>query len=691
MSLKRLGLLLGFLLSSQFFWSQELDSLSYESLKEVSLRSKKTGASKVVSGEIELTEKEIDNTPITLGERDIFKWIQRTPGVQQGSEGQSGLLVRGGNSGMNLTFLDGIYLHNSSHLGGIFSLINSDFVQKLKFHKSGFDAQFGGRLSSVTEVTTKTNFKDFFVKSSVGLLTSKITLGVPLKTLDSKLLISGRRTYLDLIQPLFLNDVGNETTALGEGKSYFFYDYLIKSQSNLGDKNQLDLLYYETKDQYTNDNEAINTQSHWQNSIYGMHFKSNLNRNLKNDFFLSKSQYQLFFSGFFHPINYDLTSNYQKIEIKDRVKLKLDQHRVSGGVSFEQIQNLPKLFTANIEDNAFEIANQQSFQYSYLNFFLDDEFEPFEDLKFKIGLRYSNFNIKASTLFNTYQNGVFEPRLSVNYEFKDQEYVKFSYQNLNQFEHQSFISTYSTPIDFFLPSHQDLKPQKVNQWSLSYAKVRALYDFEISPYYKTIDHYTEFLQGSLNTLFLENLYDDIVAGNLFSYGVEFSTAFKINHKLNGNLNYTFSRTKAKFNDVNNGAYFPVVFDRPHNLNTSLNYKWSSKIDLGMSFIFTSGQNFTPPEFIRIIDGTPIITFGQRNSRRYPNYHRLDLYANVVLKKTVKKSSKLNFTLYNVYNRKNPFFITYNVGGFEQSMDGVRSEIETLFPLIPTITWIYSYK
>lgn len=322
-----------------FFWmcsfniyaqKQDANTLkSPEKLETIFLNNRsKSSGSKVVSGQIVFDEEVIESSPTILGEKDVFKLLQLTPGVQQGSEGQSGLLVRGGNQGMNLVYLDGVYLHNSSHLGGLFSLINSDFVKKLTFYKTSFDATQGGRLSSITNIDTKDSFDTFFLKGSLGLVTSKLTTGIPIKELKTKILVSGRRTYLDIIQPLFINNVNNENenSALGKGKKYFFYDYLFKVSTKLSDKSKFNFLSYNTADKYVDDNGVDVSKSIWKNSIYGFNWKYRISKKFRNEFYFSKSKFNLNMKGDFFPIRFNINSSYNQVSIKNQLLIRTNNH-----------------------------------------------------------------------------------------------------------------------------------------------------------------------------------------------------------------------------------------------------------------------------------------------------------------------------------------------------------------------------
>ena len=194
----------------------------------------------------------------------------------------------------------------------------------------------------------------------------------------------------------------------------------------------------------------------------------------------------------------------------------------------------------------------------------------------KLGLRYTNFN----KLYN-----VFEPRISTNYQFLRDQFLNFSFQNLYQFLHQAAISSQNTPIDFYLPSNQSLKPQESQQISLGYGVIYDLFTVEIDAYFKNIQNYIEFRNGSLHNLFSNDIYGDISVGTLTSYGAEFSMKYQ-KKQLKANLSYTYSKSKAQFDELNDGLQFPVVFDRPHNFNILLNYQVNKRLTLGTLFLLT---------------------------------------------------------------------------------------------------------
>ncbi len=664
-----------------------------EVLKEVVLSNQpKNSASKVVSGEVVYSSEEIEKLPYVLGEKDVIKILQYTPGVQPAREGQSGLLVRGGNGSMNLTYIDDVYLHNPSHLGGLFTAVNSDFVKKLTFKKSSFDASQGGRLASITDISTKSDFDKLELQGSIGILTSKLTVGVPLKFANTDVLISGRRTYLDAIQFLFEDNIsGTDDSFLGKGKKYFFYDFLIKTKTEISKKDKIEFLFYNTEDNFR-DTEGINRQAtKWNNQLVGFNWEHKIYKTIRNKVSISKSNYQFRYDGDSYPFVYNFRSEYNVYTIKEEVSMYEGIHFLKVGTEYKLITNLPKNVTGVIGEDPLSIQNEAPYKYNDLSFYIDDRIELTERLKLKLGLRYTSFSAQENENFGSYQNSVFEPRISLNFEVFPEEYIKFSYQNLYQYVHQAIVSTFQSPIDFYLPSNADLNPQNSSQITISYAKNWETFHLELGSYYKSIRDYTEFKNGAIGNLFNSNVYDDIVVGSLTSFGTELSLQKKTEH-FTGMLSYTYSKTRAVFDEINEGNPFPVTFDRPHNLNAIINYQLSSRFSLGVLFSLMSGQTYTPPKDIRIVDEEPVIVFADKNSYRYPTYHRMDVSASYVLNNKKRWKSTLNLTLYNVYNNKNPYVINYNINGdINSGAIGAQPEIESLYPFIPTINWIFSFK
>jgi len=656
-------------------------------LKEVVIRNfSSSQLKKTAPDQIYFSKSDIDRLPFILGEKDVIKLIQYTPGVQQATEGQSGLLVRGGNGSMNLTLLDRIYLHNTSHLGGVFSAINSDFVNSLDFSKAGFDAQYGGRLSSVTDIKTLKPQDSSYFEGSLGMLSTKLTGHLKIDN-KNNILLSGRRTYLEIFKP-FSN---NETSILSKDKNYFLHDFLLKHSFKISGKGDLETTLYLTKDNFKDQTKGRNRRLKWGNTLLGTTYSHAYTNLLSSKTTLSTSAYKFSFGDNDFPFNYSANSTFNVVSLKHFFEYKKSSSNLLKiGIDYNKNKILPKRVSATLQNVPLDILNQETYYYDDISVFGDLEHPISKKTQIKTGLRATLFLAKQNALLDSYKYFVLEPRISLKYKFRDTQAFKFSYQRLNQFVHQATVGAFSLPADFFVISTKSIKPQLVNQYSAGYAFEDNGLQLNSALYYKKVTNYTEFENGSVNNLFLNNIYDDIIVGEFDSFGLELSINKKINN-ITAQLGVTLSRTLAKFNEINNGQYFPTTFDRPININSIFHYRLNKRIELGALFLFTSGQNYTRPSNLRLINERPVLSFESKNASRYPNYHRLDLSCTYAFRSTGKWNSKLNITLYNAYNNKNPFQINFDTrGGVDDASISITENIDYLFPILPTLNWIFSF-
>lgn len=655
-------------------------------LDEVVIRSFSSSQLKrTVPDQIYFSKKDIKRLPFILGEKDVIKLIQYTPGVQQAAEGQTGFLVRGGNGSMNLTMLDNIYLHNSAHLGGLFSTVNSDIVHSLEFSKAGFDASYGGRLSSITDIKTLKSPDSTHYNGSLGLLSTKLTGNIKIDKKNS-LLLSGRRTYLEVFKPFF----GDDSSILGKNKNYFLYDFLTKHSFKIDKKNSIETTLYITRDDFRDQTKGRNRKLKWGNFLLGTTFKHQFSSILSSQTTFSNSFYGFSFEDNDFPYRYQAESTFSVFSINHFVLLEKPSYTLKLGVAYHRNNILPKRVNASVDNSPLEILNQDDYRYDDVNIYGDLNFSISPLLKAKTGLRFTSFFTINNALIDKETFFSMEPRVSLKYKYKENQVFKFSYQRLSQFVHQASVSSYSLPADFFVISTNKIKPQVSNQFSLGYSYEINSLQLNSGVYFKNVANYTEFENGSVNNLFSNNIYEDMLVGEFNSYGFELSVNKKVK-KITAQGSLTLSRTLAKFEEINNGNYYPTTFDRPLNINAIVHYKLNNKLEFGALFLFTSGQNYTKPKDIRILNERPILNFEPKNASRFPSYHRLDLSITYSFKRKRKWSSKLNLTLYNVYNNKNPFQIYYSTNGnVDDTLIEITEKKDNLFPFLPTLNWFFSF-
>lgn len=650
---------------------------------------------KTQSGVVHLSSKDLEQLPFILGEKDIIKILQFTPGVQTGKEGQTGLFVRGGNRSMNLYLIDDIYIHNISHLGGFFSAINPAIARHVSFIRSGIPANYGGRLSSVTDIKTSAKTEQLEINTGIGTVSSQININLPLNKINSSIQIAGRRSYFDLIQPFFRSK--DEASILNRDIKSYFYDGFFKLEHHINKNNQLSFLYYRTKDDFHDINTDNTRDMSWGNDIYGLEWKHIFSSQFYSKMKISNSNYKYNFSGNENPYQYAISSKINNSSFKNTYNFNKNNHQIVFGIAYNYTHNIPKEVSVTVKGEPLSFENPSAFLSHGLSLFLSDEIAFNEKLKINFGLRMSSFfhvgdyfdsftgiQYKRAELVKSFYG--FEPRFNINYLISKKTALKFSYHRIFQYFHQATLSTLSLPIDFVYPSSIHARPQEANQVTLALQKNTHGFKIELESYYNLIQHLTEFKNGSVNNIFNDHMYQDIISGTAQSAGLELSVKKSIG-RTSIIASYALTKSISRFKALNNGDWFSSSFDRPHNLNCLLNFKLNKRWRISATFIFSSGQNYTPPTGIRIINETPIIDYAAKNAMRYPNYHRADLSISYHFKTKQFKSSIIDLTIYNVYNNKNPFFINYKIkGGYAQKSIRITPKINTLFPFMPTIAW-----
>lgn len=665
-------------------------------------------------GKMEMKIETIKALPALFGEVDVLKSIQLLPGVQSAGEGNTGFYVRGGGSDQNLILLDEATIYNAGHLFGFFSVFNGDAVKSVEITKSGMPAYYGGRLASVLDVYQKEgNLKKIQVDGGIGLIFSRITVQGPFKKDKASFIVSGRRTYADvLIQPFL------KKTSPMKGMRFYFYDLNAKINWIVNDKHRLYLGAY-----YGNDNYGFKSKSGNTKAIFNW---GNLAASLRWNYIITP---QLFLntSASFTNYNFGTTMKLDVYEmnLKSGVRdysLKSEltyipsiPHQFKFGVHYVFHTLFPNSYDVHAGETATLSLPVSNPYYAHdLSIYANDEFDICKWLKANAGLRYTHFeHIGAFTryILDDFDNVVdsivykpgkrikqyngLEPRLSLRFLIDENTSIKASYTMNYQYLHQVSMATISLPTDVWMPSTDLIKPQVGHQVSLGcYRNFRSnMFETSIDLYYKWLKNLVEYKDGiNLDAL---NMNEDqlYTFGKGWSYGAEFFVK-KAKGRFTGFIGYTLSFTKRKFDDLNGGKPFYAKYDRRHDLSINLNYEiLRDKLSVAVVWVFASGNTMTIPVGYYFFDGTMITEYSERNAYRMPPYHRLDLSVNWTIKKNDKWETGLNFSIYNVYNRKNPFFIFFET---ETNFTPLQFDLETkayqmsLLPIIPSITWNFSF-
>ena len=644
---------------------------------------------KAQMGVMDVPIRAIKNLPVLLGERDIMKIIQLLPGVQGGQEGTSGFYVRGGNLDQNLVQLDEATVYNPNHLFGLFSTFNINAINNVKLIKGGFPAEFGGRLSSILDITMKEgNKKKYQVEGGIGLLSNNLTIQGPIQKNKSSFIVSARRSHINLLLKAF--------GTAKENLSYKFYDMNAKMNFELGKKDHLFLSFFKGNDiaaynnvnslNYTTDFGNSTGTLRW-NHLFGSKIFSNTSV-IYNDYNLGLSTSQNNFYSQLYTAVKDIT-------VKTDFTITPDtKHKIKTGFNFTRHQLSPASFSAAIPRRGNKLTiNKDSINKLNSNemaFYLGDEFDVSNKFSVNYGIRVPLFTTSGKTY------SFIEPRITTKLSVGPDASIKVSYTRMNQFLHLIPNSTAGLPTDIWVPSSNKTKPQSSTQYALGYFrnfKDNAI-ETSVEVYYKNMDNQVLFGEGRQLRVNV-NLDSLIVSGKGKSYGTEFFIK-KNTGKLTGWISYTLSKTTQQFKDLNFGKEFPFKYDRRHNLAVTASYQFTKTWTFSTVFVYSTGAAFTAPtgristlNSGTIFEGNYFVYEG-RNNYRLASYHRLDL--SVSNNKTVKMFKKHYerewvFGVYNAYSRLNPYFVYFEINALTSQPTAKQV---SLLPIIPGISFNFKF-
>jgi hypothetical protein len=676
---------------------------------------------------IDVSIQQIKNVPALLGETDVLKVLQLLPGVSGGGEGQSGIYVRGGGPDQNLILLDGVPVYNASHLFGFFSVFNADAIKDVTLTKGGFPARYGGRLSSVIEINMKEgNENEFHGEGSIGIIASKLTVEGPIKKGKSSFIISGRRTYIDLLaRPLikaaFRAD-GSEGVA-----GYYFYDFNTKVNYRFSDKDRLYLSFYTGRDKfylnltekdnsiYSDYNFTINTGLGWGNLTTAARWNHVLSPKLFMNTTLTYSRYDFntragaeekeTYKNGAPPYNslYDL----KYLSGINDIAGKLDfdfapnpDHLIKYGANAILHKFNPGEFKTRIKDSDSQTdesvtLGQPKIDAVEFAAYAEDDWKITERLRTNYGLHFSGFNTKNKTYVSL------QPRFNMRYLFDKGWALKGSFSTMRQYIHLLTNETIGLPTDLWLPTTKIVKPQDSWQAALGVAKTLGKdYELSLETYYKEMKNVIAFREGA--SLFQFSDWQGRVAqGDGTAYGTEVFLQKKTG-RLSGWIGYTLSWAWRKFDDLNEGNRFPYKYDRRHDFEIVASYKINKRVKVAATWVYSSGNATTlgDSRYLKPTDYnnqygyyvSQTTHISKRNDFRLNPYHRLDIGVDFTKQKK-RHERTWSFGAYNAYSRNNPFFIYLSEDGSYDAQGNYTKKAQlkqaSLFPIIPYFN--YSFK
>lgn len=650
-------------------------------------------------GRVEVSISQIKQLPAIFGEVDVLKTLQLIPGVQSGTEGSTGFYVRGGGPDQNLLLLDEATVYNASHLFGFFSVFNSDAVRNVELYKGGFPAQYGGRLSSVVDVSLKDgNMKKFSGSGGIGLIASRLTLEVPVIKDTCSVIVSGRRTYLDVFTRA-INAANKKNENWTPIPSYYFYDLNTKVNYILGAKDRLYLSGYFGRDVFGADlNGDFDFGFRWGNATTTARWNHLYSNKLFSNLTAIFTDYNYKIEGSAAGAKFGLGSSIRDYGLKyDFSYQPVNAHTVRFGASYIYhtfgVGNAQ--FSGGTGDSSTSIdINFDSKKYgSELGLYINDDWDINERLRLTAGLRGSGFvNNKVA------YPGI-EPRLATRYKVNEDVSLKASYTAMNQYVQLVSNSGASLPTDIWYPSTEIVKPQFAQQVAAGTTAMlfKDYVSLTYELFYKWMKNQIDFKDGA--NLFLNNNLDkEFVFGRGYSYGSELLLQRK-SGRFTGWLGYTLSWTWRQFDSINNGEPYLPKYDQRHYVTFAGSYDVSKRVTLSANFVYGTGNMTTLPVAFAItndIEGNnpdiiPIVD--KRSNTRMNPYMRLDLA--VIIKFEPRWGhSDLNISVFNALNRRNPFFayIDYQTQGNGAVLIpvNVKAKQVSLFPIIPSITYNFTF-
>lgn len=664
---------------------------------------------------MEVPVEQIKRIPALLGEVDVLKALQLLPGVQSGGEGQNGLYVRGGSPDQNLVLLDGVPVYNVSHLLGIFSVFNADAIKNVTLTKGGFPARYGGRLSSVLEINMKEgNLQEWHGEGSVGLISSKLTLQGPIQKGKTSFLISGRRTYADLIfKPIIkASTPPDETIDVG----LYFYDLNAKIQHKINDKHRIFLSAYTGSDvfsnRYADEFGAFSGGIDWGNLISAARWNWQISPKLFANTTLTYSKYEIDINAGSENFNVDgPDEKFSALYISgiEDVGGKIDfdfipnpNHYVRFGGGWTNHTYRPGALNFNLTDGEdFNLDTLIGSQNSYSNelfLYAEDDF-TLGPLKINAGIHASAFAVEDEFYTSV------QPRLGLRYLLDNDLAIKAGFSTMTQYINLLTSEALSLPTDLWVPSTARIKPQQSWQVALGVAKtINEAYELSVEGYYKEMQNVISFREGASFLFGLENDWQSkVTQGDGEAYGLEFFFQKK-RGRTTGWIGYTLSWNYRQFDEINSGRRYPFRYDRRHDISVVVNHDFSEKIGLSAAWVYGTGNAITlntityPTDVYGGFGGSPyfneIETGGEKNAFRMTDFHRLDLSVEF-RKQKPKWERKWVIGVYNAYYHRNPYYVIADTEFVRDSQGNIVNEKRvfkeiSILPIIPSVSYQFKF-
>lgn len=662
-------------------------------------------------GTEKLDIKTMKQIPLALGETDIMKVVLTLPGVQSVGEGTVGLNVRGGAANQNLILFNDAVVFNPSHLFGFFSTFNPDVLKNVELYKSGIQAEYGGRLSSVLDVHTREgNTKKYTGSGGISPITGRVSFEGPIMRERTSFIVGARSTYSGwLLRQLDRKEFRNSTAS--------FYDVTANVSHKVNENNNVYLSAYRSRDSFRLNGDTTYTYGDENVSVK---WKHNFNNRLYGVLTAGYSQYRYSIESDENPVeafkmNFRIRQTNAKAEFS---YFPNSRHTLNAGLHGIRYDLSPGTFVPTGDESLMTRDVLKKEQGLEMAGYLSESFEINSRLSLYVGLRYSLYRYLGPRDVYVYSSGLprnesniidtvhyssgksiasyhgAEPRVSLRYVINNTSSLKLGYNRMRQYIQMLSNTAAINPTDVWKLSDRYVKPQIGDQISLGFYQYLRGNSVEasIETYYKSTTNFTDYKDGAV-LLMNHHIETDLASAIGKAYGVELMVK-KLTGKLNGWVSYTYSRTLIQtigdFSDetVNSGAWYASNFDKPHALNFIGNYRFNRRFNFSLNFIYSTGRPITLPIAKYEIDGTMRVHYSHRNQYRIEDYIRTDISINVEGNHKVRKlaHSSWTFAVYNLLGRNNPYSVYYE--SRNGRIEGYKLSI--FARPIPTITYNFKF-
>ncbi|MEN8157116.1 MAG: TonB-dependent receptor [Bacteroidota bacterium] len=658
------------------------------------------------SSEERIHPESVRKMPALFGEKDVIKSLATIPGIKFFGDGSTIFFVRGGGRDQNLVTIDEAPVYNPTHLLGFFSTIVPDAIKEVKVYKGDFPASYGGRLSSLIDIRTKDgNMNRFGFDGSVGLLSSRLSLEGPLWKEHISFFVSGRRSYFaNLIQ-------GRQPTLL----DLHFSDLHMKLNYRINANNRIFLSMYRGEDNYERQhNGGESSGINWQNSTTTLRWNHLYSDRLFSNLTLLGSRYDYYLNKSIQNGEY-WNSHIDNLSLKYDFTwyIRPEATLRFGVLSAAHFHNPGNYYVGGVEfDPGLDLSTKYTREFAI---YASNQFIINENLSLRAGLRLTGWqNVGPATEYDItkttggdferdslvviehpldrvyHQSASVDPRISLIYQAGGGLLFKGSYSRTSQFQYliTNSISPF-TSLEVWLPSGPNVAPQAAHQFTLgtTYRLGSHGIKFDVEGYYKLMENIIDYRDHA--RMLMNPLVEyELRFGDGLGYGIELM-ASKEGGKLTGWVSYTLSRAISRVEGINGGNPYPAYSDRPHDISAYLSWAIRPRLTLTGNFIYMTGVPFTTPTGFYYYDNHQVPIYAERNNDRLPDYHRLDVALNWQLSRPEKRyQHELIFSVYNLYNRKNPVALHFNKVENKQGSYVVPYDFYTDPELVTTQFWLY---